>query len=168
MPDPFNNLYTQISTKLAAFTPVTDLISSGNIIDFNERRKPTKSGITTADLPELMFYMSAVRGNIHASSSDVYLTTVWQFTVSTGTFYVTTAQALMFYIIQFATNWKDQLRPVTWESKTFVKDVRLVNQDLGVSNPELNRNIRGWASVIQLEIDVALDIADVQGSGLFS
>lgn len=161
MSNPISLLYDKILEAVAADTDVASLIKENNLIDFNDVRKPTKAGVTTADLPELVIYVSSVRGNLHASSSHVMLTTVWSFILSTGTFKMDVQNTLLFAILKVLTDWKNSIRPVEFASKQFVKDVRLADANTGVSNAEANRNIRGWAAVIQAEIDLGLDLSDL-------
>ena len=165
MSNPISECYDALIAGLRADTVIDSLVREKNLIDFADVPKPTRDAIATADLPELMVYCKAIRGNLHASSSHSFLTTTWEFQISTGRFDTTVVNELMFAVLRVAVKWHELLRTVAeWEGKNFIKDVRLANGDVGISNPQANRNIRGWASVIQLDIDFGLDLEDIKAT----
>lgn len=138
-----------------------ELVRLKNLIVFDADSSPEKTQVQSADVPEVVLYMSHIRGNLHESSSTVHLTTSWTFLISSGTFDSDVLGQLTLGAIRALVKWKENLHPLEWSGRTFVKDVRLVTGDVGLSNAQANRNIVGWSSMLDAEIDVSLLITDV-------
>ena len=164
MQNPLNSAYEAIITSLRDNSLIRDVIRTGNLIVFNELTAKPKSGISTADVPELVMYPSNIKGNLHASSSHCFLTVTWRFMISTGSYRTNIVNDCTFAVLQTLVNWHTTIKLATWNEVQFIKDVRLSNADLGVSNPDANRNIKGWATVLDAETDFALDLAQVKAA----
>lgn len=161
VPTPFELLYTQMVADLRAMPEIAELVKARNLIAFENRNSPEKAQIQSADVPELVLYMSNVRGNLHESSSTVRLVTTWSYIISSGTFDSSVIGQLMLGMLRGLVKWKETLHPLEWSTRRFVQDVRLVTSDVGLSNPKANRNITGWSTMAQAEIEISLLITDV-------
>lgn len=157
---PFDLLYRQLIVDVKATPEWASVLKERNLITFDSQTNPEKRQVQTADLPELVIYMSGLRGNLHASSSTCLLTTTWQYMISSGVFDSSKINALVFGTIRALSN-KAELFKLTWTNRAFVRDVRLFNADQGLSNPAANRNIQGFSCLLSAEIDVSLLISDL-------
>lgn len=164
MQSPINLAYDALIAALRDNSLIREIIREGNLIVFNEQEVKPKPGLATADVPELVVYPSNVKGNLHASSSHCFLTVTYRFMISTGTYNNSILGSCTFAVLQTLVNWHTTLKPTTWEGAQFIVDTRLSNADLGISDPNANRNIKGWATVLDAEIDFALDLAQVKAA----
>ena len=159
---PFDLIYAKLTDEILLHADIAPVLKEKNLIDYDQDSSPEKASVQTADLPEIVVYLSHIRGNIHQSSDTAKLTTVWAFMTSVGTYDSSKLNTLSFGLIRILVDWKSLLGGLTWSSRAFVKDVRLVNADVGLSNPKANRNIVGWSSIMMAEIDVSLLLADLK------
>ena len=157
---PFDLIYERLIADYRLQQAAIDSVKSKNLIEYTQESSPEKRSVQTADLPEVVIYLSNVRGNLHASSSTAHFTTTWQYMLSTGSFDSRKINTLGFAAIKSLSN-KAAMMALQWNSRTFVKDIRLLGADVGLSNPDANRNIKGWASLLSAEIDLSLLITDL-------
>lgn len=160
-PTPFDITYEALLAHVLTRPDVAAVLKERNLIKYNARDTREKHSVQTADLPEIAIFMSAVRGNVHASSSHAAITTVWEYLFSTGTFDTGMINMLVFQTICSFVD-KDSLFALTWKDRVFIKDVRLSSGDQGKSNPAANRNINGWACVLTAEIDMTFLRTDLR------
>lgn len=154
--DPFTLTYKAMLQACKEDVDIRRLVSEGNLIDFTQTTDPQKPNIASADVPELVLYMSGMSGNLHSSSSDSSLTTVWRYVLSSGTFDTQVMGALSFAVIRTMSRWQSVLKPLRWSGAEFIKDVKFPAGNSGASNRAANRNITGWATVIDFEIYMRL------------
>lgn len=154
--DPFTITYVALLQACKENVCIRRLVSEGNLIDFTQTTDPQKSHVATADVPELVLYMSGMTGNLHSSSSDSSLTTVWRFVLSSGTFDTRIMSALSFAVLQVMAEWQTTLKKLRWSNAEFIKDVRFPAGNSGHSNRSANRNITGWATILDFEISMRL------------
>lgn len=161
MDTPFDLVYREIVDSLYNDPTLAVQLRERTLVQFDDQRtNPQKKRVQSADLPEVVVYMRSVRGNLHATSSTLRLTTVWPVIISTGVYDTQLSNAIVFSVLRIAVDWKSTLAPLVWRSKDFVKDVRLVTSDSGESNPQYNRNITGWVTLLELEIDLSFLTTD--------
>lgn len=133
-------------------------LPEGNRLSFGDsKNNPDKTVVSGADLPELMIYFSGLSGNLHQNSDSCKFTLSYTVRLSTGSYDSTLINRLLFGVIAALLNWKNSLHTVTYNGRQFIKDVRINPTPVGDSDPESNRNIRGWASVMGIELDVYLN-----------
>lgn len=156
---PFDILYQ----KLIELVNDKNLVRAGNFIEYDgAKSRPEKPGILSADVPEIVLYMSNVRGNLHQSSSTVRLTTVWRFVQSSGTYDSLISNAVNWGLLQIAVDWKNNgLRDLVFKTRPFMQDIRLNTADSGQTEEARQRNIRGWVTIADFEIDCSFLTEDV-------
>lgn len=164
MKNPLNDIYKAFLAELRATAEIREVIREGNLIDFTQDISPLKKGISSADVPELILYITGMRGNLHASSTHSFITVNWRFMLSSGSFDTTICTSVSFAILQVLTRWRSFLIPLKLKDNSFVRDVKLVSGDMGLSNPDANRNIKGWASVVDIETDLAFNLNDLKST----
>lgn len=159
---PFDLIYAELVEQIRLHADIQPVLKEKNLIEYDQDSSPEKASVQTADLPEIVVYLAHVRGNLHQSSDTVKLTTVWAFMSSVGSYDSSKLNTLNFGLLRVLVDWKELLGGLVWQTRPFVKDVRLVNADVGLSNPKANRNIVGWSSIMMAEIDVSLLLADLK------
>lgn len=158
MSTPFDLIY---ETLIQALHDEGNLFKARNVIAFDDvKTNPSKAAVQTADLPEVVLYLSNVSGNFTANSSSAVFVTTWRYMLSTGDYNSASSHKLMFSVLRIHADWKESLASLLWKGKQFVKGSRLVLSQQGLSNAEQNRNISGFASVLDLEVDICLNKAD--------
>jgi hypothetical protein len=117
---------------------------------------PHKNNASDADLPELTLVTEGIsEGNIGRTSCTTSLLRQYSFVISTGDF---RANHLL-YPIEFAlfcamTGWTTTLTALEWEGQRFVKRCQLVNASEGLSDPQRNRGIKGWAAIWAVSVEM--------------
>lgn len=160
---PFDLVYQQLLQDVQNNSLVQSYVKEKNLIRFTGNNPQEKLAVQTADLPEVVLWMQSVRGNLHASSSHVMLTTGWTFINSIGSYDSALNNALILGILAATMKWQSTLALLQWNNRIFVRDVRLQNSESGLSNVKANRNISGWASIMNFEVDMSLLITDLAG-----
>lgn len=160
--NPFDLVYNKLVTEIRAHADVSALLKTRNLIEYDKDSSPEKQSVQSADLPEIVVYLAHIRGNLHQSSDTAKLTTVWAFMTSVGSYDSAKISLFTFALVKILVDWKALLGTLEWESRAFVKDVRLANTDLGLSNSSANRNIVGWSSLMMAEIDISLLLGDLK------
>lgn len=121
-----------------------------NILDFTTNRLPTKDRLSEADLPELLVTYEGMSPNFYFNSAAVEITQNYHIRISTG------EQRLekVIFPLQFAVTscmckafLSSVYQALLWNGRQFVQDVVPTNVVAGLSDPEANRGIKGWASV---------------------
>lgn len=155
---PFDLIYAAIIVELKADSDFKE----NTVIAFDDVvRNKLKAGVQTADLPEVVVYLSNVTGNLTANSSSTKISTNWRYMVSTGQYNSRIIHRLVFNVVRMHKRWHEVFGALEWRGKTFVKDARLVSGQTGLSNSEQNRNISGFAAVLDFEVDLVLNSVDL-------
>jgi hypothetical protein len=141
---------------------ITELVKPGNKIRLsnppndNTNRDPVKVSVQEADLPELILSSEgSVESNITASSCSTLCRRQYSWLLSTGDFRI----SLHLLPVQFAlfavmTKAPERLFSLQWHGAQFVRKFQYGALSEGLSNPQLNRGIRGWSSMWKCTIDM--------------
>ena len=155
---PFDITYRALIAGVTA----KSLVRPGNFIKFDEVvHRPEKPGIASADVPELVLYMSGFSGNLHQSTSTARLTTTWTIVQSSGSYDSQLTNAVNWALIGLLADWQTVLHPLKYNDRVFVQDCRLAGSNSGQDANDKMRNIRGWVTVSSFEIDMSFLTADV-------
>lgn len=126
-----------------------------NILDFTARRLPIRSKVAESDLPELLVVYEGLLPQFYFSSSVVQITQSYHIRISTGDQRVDKfIFPLQFAVLScmckaFLGGVYDNL---LWNDTPFVQDVVPTNVTAGLSDPEANRGITGWASIFNFTV----------------
>lgn len=153
---PFDVLYNALVTQLVASGDFT----AKNVIIFDKDSNPKKAAVQSADLPEVLLALSDLTGNYTENSSSVKLTPQYKYMLSTGSYDSTVIHKLLFNVLRLNADFENTLSPLTWKSRRFVQNSRIVSAPIGESNPDANRNIRGWAGIVTIEFELYLNKQD--------
>lgn len=171
--DPFTQVFNELWRMAEISTPLQSLIKAGNKIKFSNPNNPTVRGpvkdqVNVSDLPELVLStIGSTTANIHASSSTTQIQREYSWILSTGDFRTN----YLLFPVQFAiysamTNWMGNLTALMWRENQFVKRCNYITLQEGLSNPQLNRGIKGWSSLWACSVDMHFRTSDLQDFNL--
>lgn len=166
MNNPFNMVLSALWAMLLAHPAFARDVKQGNRIRFDNpaNRDPLKGAVQASDLPEVCIGMTSGNANIMETSSTSRCTRVYTIMVSTGDYRYTDALSLgniEWYVFAALCGWKKTLGSLLWKDKNFVKRANVVGINLGLSDPEKNRNIKGWSAVWSVEVEMHLQTEDL-------
>ena len=166
--NPFSKVYDGVYSLLfdGEDNELSRLIKVGNRVSYSELnelgRVSIKENVTTADVPELILVDEGGSLNIHAnSSSGSYQQNLGLYT-STGDYrYGIIASRINWFMWCNVAKWGTKLGEITWNGNHFVKGLQVIPIQIGESNPERNRNIKGWNIIWRLQLDLRIPNSDL-------
>lgn len=156
-PNPFTKTLDALWTLFEADAQFTGRVAEGNRVKYNttDDRNPLKDAIATADLPEVAIVFDGGNMNLFDTSSSSKIVCNFRLIVNTGDFRVNEfASVINWIVLCNLAKWKTTLAALTWKGEHFIKRVSVVDLTVGESNPERNRNIKGWVTIWQCQIDM--------------
>lgn len=162
--NPFNMVMTALWEMLLNHPRFVRDVKEQNRIRFDlaGNRDPLKGPIQVGDLPEVCIGMSAASANIMETSSTSMCRRTYSIMCSSGDYRYTEILGNVEWQVWVAMcGWKRTLGGLLWKDKNFVKRTNVSNVATGLSNPEQNRNIRGWSSVWSVEVEMHFATADL-------
>lgn len=130
------------------------MIKPGNRVDYSENDDTTKAMIVDADVPELQLVDEGGTFNVSANSSGCSYLMNMSIIVSTGDYRLPIASAINWYIMVNFGKWGEVLAGTTWKGLPFIKNVQPIPIQIGESNPERNRNIKGWTTIWRMQLEL--------------
>lgn len=160
--DPFSQVYDAL-WRLAEESPrLNALVRPRNRIKWNDRSwtPPDKLEVSDADMPELALLVTQLSGKIRWTSSGSQALLQFDWVLSTGDpSVIRSVLPVMWAVYAAMTPWVTNVvtgpNPLQYKGETFVKRVDLKEANLGFTDPERNRGIRGWSSVWSCEVEMA-------------
>lgn len=163
--NPSAKVYSKLWGILEASNAFTTLVKVGNRVKFDSAvdRGPKKPEVQSADLPEVVLVSEGFTGiNLHDTSSSSKFTETFALIISTGDFrYNDIASQLNWVTICALRDWKAAFASVKWRNQPFVKKLDFFGANVGESNPERNRQIKGWVTVWRLQVEMHFATSDV-------
>lgn len=156
-PNPFTKVFDKLWELFELDTEFTSRIPEGNRVKYNSTtdREPLKQNIASADVPEFAITFDAGNINLFDTSSSSKVVAQYRMIINTGDFRVNEyAQLITWIVICNLRLWKTHLGALTWKDATFVKRVHILNLATGQSDPERNRQIKGWTSIFTVEVEM--------------
>ena len=152
--DPFTQVYDSLWTLAESYVPLRTQIRERNLIRLDSNaRDVRKDRVATADLPELTLVPTGTSIELHANSSQTRMTQEMAFSLSTGDQRIHELHfPLKFHIICSLTTWKESLGGLIWNDHVFVHDVSIPSTVEGESDPQRNRNIEGWVTILNISV----------------
>lgn len=155
-----------IQNKYRELLTASNRYKVGNIISYitlDGKQQPTieKGSVQSADIPEIIAYVSAVSGNLQANSSNSHLKLVWTFAISSGSYEMSLINSLLFDLLRIHLDWPATFRLLTWRDKQFVTSMNLLAVTNGLSDTQQNRNISGFVSIASFEVLLSINQADL-------
>lgn len=164
-PDPISLVYDAIWAIAESSSRLTALVRLKNRIKYNSvsSADPHKYEISAADLPELALVINSLSANIGQTSSSSHIKLQLDWWISTGDPRVTKSLGpIMWAVLCAMTPWVNTAVTLTWKGKTFVKNVALLDANLGFTDAEKNRGIDGWSAVWGCEVSMNFATADLE------
>lgn len=162
--NPFTLVYDELWKMLEAHPQFNADVKEGNRIKYNwpDDRDPLKKTVMPGDLPEVVLMQTTVNANLYQSSSGSMCTRQYSILISTGDWRVNAFLSQVEWDVFTALMlWKERLGALQWRSKTFVKRANIVGASSGASDPERNRNIKGWSAVWTVEVEMHFTSQDL-------
>jgi len=163
--NPFNLVVTALWDVLLAHPRFVRDVKEQNRIRFDlaNNRDPLKGAVQGSDLPEVCIASTAGSANIMETSSTSRCTRTYSIMVSTGDYRYTEICGVIEWQVWCALcGWKKTLGGLQWNGHNFIKRVNVTNAATGLSDPEKNRNIRGWSSVWSVEVEMHFVTSEIQ------
>lgn len=167
--DPFSLVYTALYDMAVACEPLADMVKLGNRIRFDgDTPDPAKrDAVQDADLPELVLVPETGSVNLHGNSSSSRFVRQYAFMISTGTNKLNELlNPLEWALCCGLARWRSAITDLRWPEgsgeTSFVKRVDVISATQGQSDPERNRNIRGWSAVWRCEVEMYIRTADMK------
>ena len=162
--DPFSKVYAAIWDMLESNAEFCRLVKEGNRIKFDGvNRDPIKGQITDSDFPEVRIVPTGGETNLENTSGSGSITKNFDIQVSTGD------QRLPYRlfpvewcILKASLSWWEKIKSLTWQDQLFVRDARPVSISEGVSEADLNRGIKGWATVLSFTVEMQFHTATMK------
>lgn len=163
MSNPFDAVYNGLWTMAETWPTISTLVKPGNRVKFDTDSIPTKSAIAFGDLPELILVPADTVINLGATSSSTYVAREYDWLISTGNYKLTNHMNEVEWAL-FIThlNWSPTLTSLLYQSKTYVKHVRLINARTGISDPDRNRGLQGWSSIWRVQVEMHFKTSDLK------
>jgi hypothetical protein len=166
--DPFSMVYTALWEMMEARDAFKSLVLLKNRIKFDSEtdRDPIKTNVATADLPEVMLLTNGINEiNLYDSSSGSMVVRQYSWMISTGDYRLTEfLLPVEFELFRGMLDWQTKLTALQWCNREFVKRCNYVAASEGFSDPEANRNIEGWSSLWQCEVEMHFVTADLRNT----
>jgi hypothetical protein len=154
--DPFSLVYSALWDLALASDRLLELVKPGNRLRFDQTtRDPFKDQIQDADMPELsLFPLGTASMNLHSTSCSSQIKRAFAWMLATGDVRVSYRSLPVQWALMCAmSNYKSVLTPLEWQGQRFVKKVEVVQVTETLLDTTQNRNIRGWSSIMNVEID---------------
>lgn len=157
MRDPFSQVYDALFGLVANDPRITALVRPGNLITYGQLRNanPDKENYSVADLPTLHLISSTASVNLFDTSSTSKVIKRYSWVGATGDFRIHSLHSVEFALLCALANWKKYLGLLRWPEtadKSFVKALR--TGDFATTLGDGERGIRGWSTVLNIEIEL--------------
>ena len=155
-PNPYTEVVLGLWSLLESSSDFCTLVAPGNRIKFlGESRSPIKTEVSDADLPEVRIVPTGSTPHAHAASNMHRETVRYEVQLSTGDQRLDAlVNPLRWIITRAMLNVHDHLKnAVMFAGLRIVVLARPSSVTDGVSQADMNRQIRGWAALWACEVD---------------
>lgn len=122
-----------------------------------------KTGVNTADLPELLLTQTSVSGQVIASSSTSAVSVTYVFAAAIGSWDLAgLSSEIQWGLLTTSANWCANLGKLTWKNFTFIHNVELGEVAITLGDFEANRGISGWSLTWPLQVNMRLQTSELR------
>ena len=122
-----------------------------------------KTGVNTADLPELLLTQTSVSGQIIASSSTTLVEVNYVFAAAMGSWDLSgLASDIQWGLLTTSCSWCANLGKLEWNENNFIKSVELGDVTVTLADFEANRGISGWSLTWPLQVSMRLRTSELR------
>jgi hypothetical protein len=130
----------------------SDVIKPGNRIRFTDRDE-LKSSIQDSDLPELILQPRSSIGNLTSTSSAVSMDLTFDWLMTTGDYRVSyRLYPVLWELFKAMSVLQRTINTLQHNSQKFVVGAFFDSNSIGESDPERNRGIRGFSTVLSFTV----------------
>lgn len=164
--DPLTLLHDEFERFLAATPCVkTALNVAMNIVAFNKLHGTERYDTNTnRDVPEILLEETGGISNLNFASNAVSWDWSYNAVINTGDTRVTKSLNPVVFAL-FAALKKavesSTLTGLKWRGKMFCKNISMSQTQVGQSDPQLNRGIKGWTSIATVTFHLIFDRQDI-------
>lgn len=160
MANPFDAVYGGLWSLIEAYPTIDMLIKPGNRVKFDAQGQMVPPVVADADLPELILSPATTNANLRSTSNSTQCTRVYEWIISTGSQQLTDKiYAVEWAIFITHLKWNTTLTALLHNGTPYVKQLRIVSAQTGISDRELNRGIKGWSAIWRVEVDMHFSTA---------
>ena len=158
-PNPLTVLHDKICRSMESSALLSSRIKPGNWKKYNTvKSSKLKESVTPGDVPEIEVLPDGFVGNLTASSSSSLLDWQLEIIASTGSYSHSTQMAQIQWALLMAMRRfrLTEIDALSYLGTRFVKSVKLIDAQEGLSEFNANRALQGWTSLIRLEFKLSL------------
>jgi hypothetical protein len=154
--NPFSFLINALWEALESNTNFTDLVKEANRIKLDSGFRPFKSTLVESSVPEVCILPVGKRLFEEAPCDGATIVQSLHITVATGRERTSDLLDVEWRVIQtiakaiYAST--GHLQSLTWNAEQIIKNVNILPMEEGLTNDEVNRELRGWAAILPLEV----------------
>lgn len=153
--NPLEIIHDAAWTAAVADTELATLVKPGNRIKFDERSS-TKTQIQDGDLPELILIPRSGVGNFTQTSSNVGFDITYDWLISTGDYRVNyRVYPVTWSLFRAMAAFQVTAPALAYKTRKFVTGISFQNVNIGESDPERNRGIKGFSAVFTFVIKMS-------------
>lgn len=155
--NPLTKVYDALWSLVEAHPEVDNIVRLGNRVKYNSAtdRRPKKSSVSTADLPELSLVSEGGTLRIKNTTSSTKLVRRYSWIISTGDWRVNHyLYQVEWMIICAMCDWDSVVSALQYDGANFVKRTDVVNITEGMTLPAGQEAISGWTSLWSCEIEM--------------
>ena len=158
-PNPLTVLHDKVCRSMESSALLSSRIKPGNWKKYNTvKNSKLKESITPGDVPEIEVLPDGFVGNLTASSSSSMLDWQLQIVTATGSYSHSTQMAqIQWALLMAMRRFKlQEIDALSYLDSRFIKSVKLIDAQEGLSEFNTNRALQGWTSLIRLEFKLSL------------
>lgn len=128
------------------------LVAPGNRIKLDNRAS-LKAAVQNGDLPEVILIPRALVGNLTSTSSSVSFEATFDWLISTGDYRVSHRIApVLWHLFRAMVEFQENVSKLTYNGRAFTNGCFLNSTNIGESDAERNRGIRGFSSAMNFTV----------------
>lgn len=152
--DPFSFLLDALWDALEANDDFVALVKEKNRVKIESGFKPFKSTLVEESVPEVCILPAGKRLFEEDSCGGSTIIQVVHITITSGVRNISVVFPTEWRIIQaiYTAINSSTLTSLTWDSEYIIKQVTPLPLEEGLTYDDLNRELRGWAAILPLEV----------------
>jgi hypothetical protein len=153
--NPLSLIHDAVWAAVSVDTELNGLIKAGNRIKLDERAS-IKNQVQDADLPELILIPRSGVGNLTSTSSSVSFELTFDWLLSTGDLRVNyRLYPVLWSLYRAMSKYQRVAGAALYNDKKFITGVAFSSVNIGESDAERNRGIKGFSSVFSFVVKMS-------------
>lgn len=160
--DPFSLTYNALWRLVERNVALRSMVKTGNRIKYTNQDRP-KTEISHADTPELALTVGGARFNERNNTTSTGLTKIFTWGVVSGDEVINEVyHPIQWELYRSMMDWRCELCKLEWCNCKFVQDCQLLTAEEGKLFEDLNRDIQGWAALMNVEVQMTFGLANIK------